>query len=175
MFIYLLPVLLIFGLVMSENTTNITVQVSVNGSDTPSCIQNNTSCETMLYVLERISHMSKSFHQNTSITVDITCDQIIQRHDPYKFASSFPLSVRLIGHNNASIVFDQFVFLVISQESYSEFNWAWIGFAINFTRHLPIGVTSQLRHFNVNFLTIRSCKIMCWTDVYALLQLLHFM
>ena len=161
MFVYLLPVhlsLLIFGLVISENTTNVTVQVSANGSDTPSCIQNNTSCKTMMYVLDRISNMSKNFHQNTSITVKIACSQIIESHDPYKFASSFPLSVRLIGHNNISIVFKEIVHLTIVQESESEFKWAWIGFTI-FAYDVPFEITSVLRYENMNYLAVHNCKI----------------
>ena len=163
MFVYLLPVLLIFGLVMSKNSMFITMQVSDNGSDTPSCIQNNTSCKTMLYVLDRISHMSKYFHQNTSITVNITCNQIIERYGPnrylYRFASSFPLSIRLIGHNKARIAFKQVVYLTIDQESKGEFNLAWIGFTIS-AYYSPFETTSVLRHEHMNSLTIFNCKIM---------------
>ena len=133
MTVYLLSVhlsLLIFGLVISENTTNITVQVNANGSDTPSCIQNNTSCKTMLYVLDRIANMSKNFHQSTSVTINITCNQIIESMEPYKFTSSFPLSVRLLGHNNASIVLDYNNLIILSEESENQFNWTWIGFTI---------------------------------------------
>ena len=118
MFLYLLPVhlsLLIFGLVISENSTKFTVQVSVNGSDTPSCIQSNMSCKTMVYVLDQIADMSKNFHQNTSITVNITFNQIIKYQHRYKFASSFPLSIRLIGHNNASIEVKNMSYLSISR------------------------------------------------------------
>ena len=165
MFIYLLPVihlsLLIFGLVTSENSTNITVQVSVNGSDTPSCIQNNTSCKTMLYVLDRISHMSKYFHQNTNVTVNVACNQsILFCYMPYKFASSFPLSIRLIGHNNTSIVFKGRDCLTINQESESEFNWAWIGFTI-FSFIAPSNSLrlSENTYENINSLTILNCKI----------------
>ena len=155
MFIYLLPVhlsLLIFGLVSSENSTNITVQVSANGSDTPSCIQNNTSCKTMMYVLDRIANMSKNFHQSTSVTVDIACNQTVIKHpDPYKFASSFPLSVRLIGHNNASIVLNYNNLIILSE---NQFNWTWIGFTI-FT--YTYGV---LLHENMDSFAIRNCEIM---------------
>ena len=161
MFVYLLPVhlsLLIFGLVISENSTNITVQVSVNGSDTPSCIQNNTSCKTIMYVLGQISHMSKTFDQSTSVTINIACNQFIEGYDPYKFTSSFPLSIRLIGHNNASIVVQDIVYLVISQESKSEFNWVWIGVII-FTDSSPIHTTSRLGSLNVNSLVIFNCKL----------------
>ena len=167
MFIYLLPVsLLIFELVTSENTTNITVQVSANGSDTPSCIQNNTSCKTLMYVLDQIANVSKKFHQNTSITVNIACNQIIERDYQYNFTSSFPLSIRLIGHNNTSISFKKKFFsietldLTISQESKSEFNWAWIGFTISVTYCSDIGIFSQLGHLNMNTLAICNCKIM---------------
>ena len=148
MFLYLLPVhlsLLIFGLVISENTTNITVQVSVNGSDTPSCIQNNTSCKTMMYVLDRIANMSKNFHQNTSITVNITFNQIIKLDHHYRFASSFPLSIRLIGHNNTSIRVTNVAYPNISQESESEFNWTWIGFTI-FSHLYPDGSILSCKH-----------------------------
>ena len=167
MFIYLLPVihlsLLIFGLVISENSTNITVQVNANGSDTPSCIQNNTSCKTMLYVLDRIVNMSKHFYQNTSITVYITCNQIIELYsfEPYKFVSSYPLSIRLIGHNNTSIAFKQIVLgcLIIAKASYSELDWAWIGFTF-FTYSAPFDTTSLLGHVNIDTLAICNCKIM---------------
>ena len=157
MFVYLLPVLLIFGLVISENSTNITVQVSSNGSDTPSCIQDNTSCKTMLYVLNQISLRSKGFHRNTSITVNITCNQIIKTRPHFNFASSFPLSIRVIGHNNTSIVFKNFFSgLIITQKSKSKFNWAWIGFKI-FTHYL---FPSSMDHTNMNSLLICNCKIM---------------
>ena len=154
MFVYLLPVhlsLLIFGLVMSENSTNITVQVSANGSDTPSCIQDNMSCKTMLYVLDQISNMSKNFHQSTSVTINIACNQIIESLDPYKFTSSFPLSVRLIGHNNASIVLNYNNLIILSE---NQFNWTWIGFTI-FT--YTYGV---LLHENMDSFAMRNCKIM---------------
>ena len=103
-------------------------------------------------------HTSKHFHQNTSITVEITCNQIIERSDtymyPYTFASSFPLNIRLIGHNNASISVKDMAYLTIDQESESEFNWAWIGFTI-FTR-----IRGIIWHVNMNSLVIRNCKIM---------------
>ena len=105
-----------------------------------------------------MSHMSKHFHQNTSITVAITCNQIIERSDtymyPYMFASSFPLSIRLIGHNNASISVKDMAYLTIDQESESEFNLAWIGFTI-FTR-----IRGIIWHVNMNSLVIHNCKIM---------------
>ena len=67
----------------------------------------------------------------------------------------FPLSTRLIGHNNASIEFDETVYLIIVQESFSEFNWAWIGFTIYTYTSGP----SILWHENVNSLAIHNCII----------------
>ena len=114
----------------------------------------------MVYVLDRIADMSKNFHQNTSITVNITFNQIIKYQHRYKFASSFPLSIRLIGHNNTSIEVKNMSYLVIYQEykSESEFNWAWIGFTI--FKHIHPDIQKSITHINMNYLVIHNCKIM---------------
>ena len=150
----LFHVLLILGLLgacSSYALRNITIQVSDSGLDEPSCLQNETACKTLTYVLGKLPKIS--FHQSTSITVNITCNQTIKTDSSYSFPQYHYLSVRIVSHNKAYIILNSSMEIIHYDPSYNNY-WAWIG--VGFIS----STNSSINHDSIKSLVILDCRIM---------------
>ena len=150
----LFHVLLILGLLgacSSYALRNITIQVSDSGLDEPSCLQNETACKTLTYVLGKLPKIS--FHQSTSITVNITCNQTIKTDSSYSFPKYHYLSVRIVSHNKAYIILNSSMEIIHYDPSYNNY-WAWIG--VGFIS----STNSSINHDSIKSLVILDCRIM---------------
>ena len=139
--------------------SNITAQVSSNGSDDPSCLQSSKSCSTLMYALSRLQNMSGIFCQNTSVVVNVTYNQTISKALEYKFSSLFALNVTVISNNRAFINFENRSILEISQETDCELHWAWIGLGFHRKSHYRPMVL-DVYQVNIVSLAILNCKIL---------------
>ena len=71
----LFHIVLVFYLLetCTSYTQQITIQVSDTGIDNRSCTRNGESCESLTYVLDRLSTIE--YHQSTVVTINVTCNQ----------------------------------------------------------------------------------------------------
>ena len=151
-------------------SNNITVNVSEEGSDDPSCILAIKHCHTLTYALGQISNMSRNISHNTKVTVNVADNQTIKESFSYTFFSKAFLDIKVVGLNNAFIIFENDnANLYINQNRTSdccEFYWAWqeVGFIKHWTGSLPSNEPSlDLKHtgskFKLSSLAILNCTI----------------
>ena len=147
-------------------SNNITVNVSEEGLDDPSCILAIKHCHTLTYALGQISNMSRNISHNTKVTVNVADNQTIKESFSYTFFSKVFLNIKVVGLNNAFIIFENDdANLDINQNLTSDCcEWAWqeVGFIKHWTGPLPRDEPSlDLKHTGskLSSLAILNCTI----------------
>ena len=150
----LFHVIILLGLLRSCSSyrpENITIQVSDNGLDDPSCIQNGESCKTLTYVLDSLS--SIMHQQGFAVTINITCNQTIREYSNYAYDFQ---SVRIVGHNKACIILNSSINISYGgTHNGSYFGWIGLGFVSN-TNHTNLFII----HSHFDTLVVLNCRIM---------------
>ena len=128
--------------------------LSDNGVDDPSCVQNGSICKTLTYVLGKLSEMT--FYSDTFFTVNITCNQTIQKGSSFWFSQNKFLSVRIIGQNKVYITLNSSM-AITHYININNINWAWIGLVFfSGAEH----TTLSILHGRLDSVTMFDCKIM---------------
>ena len=147
----LFHIVLVFYLLetCTSYTQQITIQVSDTGIDNRSCTRNGESCESLTYVLDRLSTIE--YHQSTVVTINVTCNQTVKS----EYKTSLNLSVRIVGHNKACIILSSSLSISYGgTHNGSYFGWIGLGFVSNTNASLFI------IHSHFDTLVMLNCRIM---------------